>query len=104
MKNNLAVMLRKAKHSGVQEGLVAMQNVCLIALDNTADEYLEEERIGDFLKATEKEMQRVWDEVVRSVGEEMDLNRTKMNDENSFTVAEWLMGWVDRIRAKRGME
>jgi len=103
MKNDLAVRLKRAKRSGVEEGLYAMQNVTLIALDNIADEFLEDERIGDFLNATEKEMQRVWSEVLKAMGNEMDFNRKKMEDENAHTIAEWMMGWVDRIRLKRGM-
>ena len=104
MKNNIAVLLKNAKHKGVEDGLITMQNVCLIALDNIAEDYMPEEKVGEFLKETESEMARIWDEVLKSVGQELDLNRTKMDDENSYTVAEWLLGWVLRIRQKRGMD
>lgn len=101
---NLPTLLRNAKQKGVENGLITMQNVCLIALDNIAEDYMPEEKVGEFLRETEAEMQRVWSEILKSVGTELDLNRTKMNDENSYTVAEWLLGWVTRIRQKRGMD
>ena len=57
---NLPTLLRNAKHKGVEDGLITMQNVCLIALDNIAEDYMPEEKVGEFLKETEAEMQRVW--------------------------------------------
>ena len=39
---NLPTLLRNAKHKGVEDGLITMQNVCLIALDNIAEDYMPE--------------------------------------------------------------
>lgn len=104
MKNELAVRLKKAKRSGVEEGLVTMQNVTLVALDNVASDFMEEEKVGEFLVATEKEMQRVWSALMQYMGDELDLNRAKMHEDNAVTVAEYLLGWVDRIRLKWHMD
>lgn len=104
MKNSLAPLLKKAKHAGIEEGLLTGENLTLIALNNIADEYIEEERIGAFLKATENEMRRVWEESLKYLDTEQDNNRAKSLGENAFVVGEYLVGQVERLRKKWGMD
>ena len=104
MKNNLAQLLSNAKAKGVNEGLTAMELCTLVALGNIIDEYLPEDKIPEFLKHTEKEMQEVWQNTVKYMAEEDKNNRSKMRDQNALTVGEYLVGHARRIRERYGMD
>lgn len=104
MKNNLAPLLNKAKHNGIEEGLLTGEKLTLIALCNIAEDYIEEERIGEFLKATENEMRRVWEETIKYMDEEHKTNKSKSLEENSYTVGEYLVYQCERLRRKWGMD
>ena len=91
MKNNLAQLLRNAKHNGVLEGITTMEMVTLVALANIIEDYLPEEKISEFLKHTEQEMRDVWQGTKQYMREEVSNNKSKMNDENAYTVGEYLV-------------
>ena len=71
-----------------------------MALGNIVDEYIEEDKIPEFLKRTEKEMQSVWAETLKYMAEESKTNKRKMTDQNAFTTGECLVGHAERLRAK----
>ena len=104
MKNSLAVLLQKAKHKGVEEGLITGGYVTLVALGNIVDEYIPEDKISEFLKSTEKEMQDVWAETLKYMAEEDKTNKSKMRDQNAFTTGEYLIGHVTALRKKYHMD
>lgn len=104
MANKLAPLLNKAKHNGINEGLLTGEKLTLIALCNIVEDYIEEERIGAFLKDTENEMRRVWNETIKYMDEEHKTNKKKSLEENSYTVGEYLIGQSERLRKKWGMD
>lgn len=104
MKNNLATLLRNAQHKGVSEGLTTMEMVTLIALSNIIEEYLPEEKVSEFLKHTEREMQEVWENTKQYMRDEEANNKRKMREDNALTVGEYLVGHARRIREKWGMD
>lgn len=104
MKNSLAVLLQKAKRQGIDEGLTTGGYVTLVALGNIVDEYIEEDKIPEFLKRTEKEMQNVWQETLKYMAIESKTNKMKMTDQNAFTTGEYLVGHAERLRAKYHMD
>ena len=67
MRNQLATLLKKARQGGVSDGVEFMAGVLLITLNNVADEYIAEEKLGEFFRTTEAEMNRVYSEVMKSV-------------------------------------
>ena len=93
MKNKLAVLLNDARRNGVSNGVQFMGGLILIALNNVADEYLEDDKIGQFLKDAEKETNRIYQQVLESVpsGEITEM-------------AERIAYYVEEIRKKRGMD
>ena len=102
--NKLPTLLAQAKRKGVEEGLTTMEMVTLIALNNIIEEYLPEDRISDFLKRTEKEMQEVWRGTLDYMAEEDKNNKSKMRDQNALTVGEYLVGHARRIRERWEMD
>lgn len=102
--NKLPTLLANAKRKGVEEGLTTMEMVTLIALNNIIEEYLPEDKITEFLKQTEKEMQEVWQSTLDYMATEEKTNKSKMRDENALTVGEYLIGHVRRIRNKWRMD
>jgi hypothetical protein len=93
MKNHLAVQLTSARRKGVTHGIEFMAGLILLALNNIADEYIEEEKIAAFLIDTEKELNRLYQETLKSVPSgEID------------EMAEKIVYHVQNIRAKRGMD
>ena len=46
MKNHLASHINGARRKGVTQGIEFMAGLILLALNNIADEYIEEEKIG----------------------------------------------------------
>lgn len=92
MKNRMATMLLEAKKNGVNQGLLIMELVTLIALDNVVR--MREVSVDDtFFTDMEKEMKEIFDETIASVpsGEAADM-------------AERLEFYVDEIRERRHMD
>ena len=92
MKNALANRLLDAKRNGVKQGEYLMSQICLLALENTLTEW--DIPVADsFYGAVEKEMQRIYAEVLASVpsGEITEM-------------AERLTYYVDEIRKRRKMD
>lgn len=93
MKNHLAGHIKDAKRKGVTEGIEFMAGLILLALNNIADEFIDEDRIGSFLIATEKELNRLYQETLNSVPKgEID------------EMAEKIVYHVGEIRKKRRMD
>lgn len=93
MKNHLAGHIKDAKRKGVTEGIEFMAGLILLALNNIADEFIDEDRIGPFLIATEKELNRLYQETLNSVPKgEID------------EMAEKIVYHVGEIRKKRRMD
>ena len=93
MKNHLAVHIKDAKRKGVTEGIEFMAGLILLALNNVADDYIDEDRIGPFLIDTENELNRLYKETLKSVP-------TGEIDE----MAEKIVYHVGEIRKRRGMD
>ena len=67
MKNQLAARINAARRVGVNHGIEFMAGLILLALNNVADDYIEEKRLNAFFKDTEKELNRLYQEVINSV-------------------------------------
>ena len=93
MRNNLATLLRQARRSGVRDGVDMMLGLFLICADNIAPDYMDDERVGEFLKDLEEDLNRVYGEVLGSVPEG-DVEE----------MAERIVGYCERIRRERGMD
>lgn len=93
MKNQLATRINGARRKGVTQGIEFMASLILLALNNVSDEYIEEDRIGQFLIDTEKELNRLYQETLKSVP-------TGEIDE----MAEKIVYHVGDIRKKRRMD
>lgn len=104
MKNQLGYQIKQSRKKGVEEGIVTGQVLTLIALENIADEFIPEDRIGEFLQTAESEMASVWKGTKEMMREEQSLNARQMVDVNALTIGEYLVGHTDRIRAKRKMD
>lgn len=93
MRNHLAVQLINARRTGVNHGIEFMAGIVLLALNNVADEYMKEEKVGPFLIDTEKEINRIHQEVLNSVPSgEID------------EMAEKIVYHVQKTRKERGMD
>ena len=93
MKNQLAVRINDARRKGVTQGIEFMARLILLALNNVADDYIEDEQIGPFLIATEAELNRLYQETLKTVP-------TGEVDE----MAEKIVYHVGEIRKRRGMD
>lgn len=89
MKNNFAKMLKEAKRTGVQNGLLTMQFINLIACYNELPDFMDEEKIAAACMAIEKESQRIWLEECH---------------ENAEEAGALIVGHALEIREKLGME
>ena len=90
--NNLAKLLKKAKTSGVEQGLYVMEQTCLIALDNVVRMW--DLPVDDsFFKDVEKEMKEVYEDIVNSVP-----------NGDVEEMAEKISFYVDEIRERRKMD
>lgn len=93
MKNHLAVQLINARRTGVNHGIEFIGGIVLLALNNIADEFMDEGKISQFLIETEKEINRLHQEVLNSVPSgEID------------EMAEKIVYHVQRVRKERGMD
>lgn len=91
MKNQHAISINRAMAHGVDNGAMTMSLVTLIACENVLPDYLPDDQLPEVYKAIESEMQRIWGETVH--------DKTKADQ-----AAEQLIGTVNNIRLKRGME
>lgn len=91
MKNQHAISINRAMSRGVDYGAMTMSLITLIACENVLPDYVAEEQLKPIYEAIEREMQRIWGETVT--------DKTKADQ-----AAEQLIGTVDNIRLKRGME
>ena len=89
-KNKLAPMLLNAKKVGVECGLISMQMVALVALENVLPDHIDDYKVGGVLKEIEKEMGRVWRDV--------------KGEEDAVEASELLTGHAHAIRIKRKMD
>lgn len=89
LKNHLARTMMANKREHIEQGLITMQYIALIACANVLDQYVEGERLSDCIKELEKEMQRIWRDECKGDPEiESDL----------------VIGHVEELRRKFGME
>lgn len=93
MKNNLARLLKEARQKGVAQGIEFLSGIMIIALNNIADEYVAEDQLDEFFQETEKELNRVYKEVLKAVPEG-----------EISEMAEKVVYYVDEIRRKRHMD
>lgn len=89
-KNSFAIQLANARAKGVQYGLMAMEQVTLVAAENVLPDYIEDDQMPKALQALEKEMQRIWIEL-----------REEHSAEEATDI---LVGHAFQIRAKRNMD
>lgn len=93
MKNQLAIQLINARRKGVNQGIEFIAGIMLLALNNICDEFMGEEKISPFLIETEKEINRLHQEVLNSVPSgEID------------EMAEKIVYHVQRVRKERKMD
>lgn len=93
MKNKLAVLLKDAKRKGIEQGMDLVLGIVLVSLENVLPDHLEDEEVGKTMREIEADVNRVYKEVLESVPSgEID------------EMAERICFYVDRIRAKRGMD
>ena len=104
MKNQLGYQIRHAHRKGVEDGIVTGQLLMLIALENIADQFVEEDRVEEFLQTAESEIGSVWLGTKNMMKTEQELNARNMVDQNAVVIGEYLVGHADRIRAKRHMD
>ena len=104
MKNQYGAKLHEVHRRGVEEGILTGEILMLIALENIADQYIEEDRIAGFLRHAESEIGAVWKGTKEMMKEEWILNAKRPLEMNAYTIGEYLTGHSDRIRAKRHMD
>lgn len=93
MRNKLAAQLISARRSGVTNGIEFMGGLILLALNNVADDYVEEKKLDQFFIDMENELQRLYQQTMDSVPSgEID------------EMAEKIVYHVGEIRKKRGMD
>lgn len=93
MRNQLATQMRRARRTGVTDGIEFMSGLFIIALNNVADDYVDEEKLDQFFIEMEKEVNRLYQQTMDSVpsGEITEM-------------AEKIVYHVGEIRKKRGMD
>lgn len=91
MKNQHAISINRAMSYGVDLGAMTLSLVVLIACENVLPDYLPDDKLPEVYRGIESEMQRIWAESVKD----------KAKAEQA---AELLIGTVNNIRLKRGME
>lgn len=66
-KKNLGYYMRESKKQGVSQGMDFMAGILFLALNNLIEDYVEAGKRGEFMRETEKEMNRIYSEVLDSV-------------------------------------
>lgn len=67
MKNKVGYLVREAKRKGVTQGIDFALGLTFIALNNIVDEYIPEDKRGEFFRETEKEVNRIYQTTLDSV-------------------------------------
>ena len=93
MKNKLGYMVREAKRKGNSDGITFALGIAFLALNNIVEDYVEENKRGQFFKDTEAEVNRIYQATMDSVPNgEID------------EMAEKIVFHVQRFREKWGMD
>lgn len=93
MKNKLGYMVKEAKRNGVTQGIQFALGLAFIAMNNVVDDFIPEEKCGDFFRETEKNVNELYQTVLDSVPSgEVD------------EMAEKIVFHVQRFREKWGMD
>ena len=93
MKNKLGYMVREAKRKGNSDGITFALGIAFLALNNIVEDYVEENKRGQFFKDTEAEVNRIYQATMDSVPSgEID------------EMAEKIVFHVQRFREKWGMD
>ena len=93
MKNKLGYMVKEAKRNGVTQGIQFALGLAFIAMNNVVDDFIPEEKCGEFFRETEKNVNELYQTVLESVPSgEVD------------EMAEKIVYHVERFREKWGMD
>lgn len=93
MKNKLGYMVKEAKRNGVTQGIQFALGLAFIAMNNVVDDFIPEEKCGEFFRETEKNVNELYQTVLESVPSgEVD------------EMAEKIVYHVNRFREKWGMD
>ena len=93
MKNKLGYMVREAKKKATTNGIDFALGIAFLALNNIVEDYVEEDKRGQFFRETEKEVNRIYQATMDSVPSgEID------------EMAEKIVFHVQRFREKWGMD
>lgn len=93
MKNKLGYLVKEAKRKGVSQGIDFALGLAFIAMNNVVDDFIPEEKCGEFFRETEKNVNELYQTVLESVPSgEVD------------EMAEKIVFHVQRFREKWGMD
>ena len=93
MKNKLGYMVREAKKKATTNGIDFALGIAFLALNNIVEDYVVEDKRGQFFRETEKEVNRIYQATMDSVPSgEID------------EMAEKIVYHVNRFREKWGMD
>ena len=93
MKNKLGYMVREAKKKATTNGIDFALGIAFLALNNIVEDYVAEDKRGQFFRETEKEVNRIYQTTLDSVPSgEID------------EMAEKIVFHVQRFREKWGMD
>ena len=93
MKNKLGYMVREAKKKATTNGIDFALGIAFLALNNIVEDYVAEDKRGQFFRETEKEVNRIYQATMDSVPSgEID------------EMAEKIVYHVNRFREKWGMD
>ena len=93
MKNKLGYMVREAKKKATTNGIDFALGIAFLAMNNIIEDYVAEDKRGQFFRETEKEVNRIYQATMDSVPSgEID------------EMAEKIVYHVNRFREKWGMD
>ena len=93
MKNKLGYMVREAKKKATTNGIDFALGIAFLAMNNIIEDYVAEDKRGQFFRDTEKEVNRIYQATMDSVPSgEID------------EMAEKIVYHVNRFREKWGMD
>ena len=93
MKNKVGYLVKQAKRKGVTDGIDFALGIAFLALNNIVEDYVVEDKRGQFFRETEKEVNRIYQATMDSVPSgEID------------EMAEKIVFHVQRFREKWGMD
>lgn len=93
MKNKVGYMLRETRKKAVTDGIQFALGLAFIAMNNVVDDFIPEEKCGEFFRETEKNVNELYQTVLDSVPSgEID------------EMAEKIVYHVNRFREKWGMD